>query len=235
MSERDLDELQNVIGHEFSNLQLLQTALTHRSYANENRTSEDSEVVDNERLEFLGDAVLDLVVGHRLMERYPDQREGELSVTRAQVVSEAGLSEVARSIELGDWLFLGKGEQRSGGRDKPSILADALEAVIAAVYLDAGFDAARALVDRLMTDAIDHVRDAGPTDFKTAFQEAAQARLKVTPEYTVIGSSGPDHDKTFEVGVVIDGETWATASGKSKKEAEQRAAEAAHKLLDERS
>ena len=228
-----MTELQDVIGHRFANVRLLLTALTHRSWANENRTDDAKQPQDNERLEFLGDAVLDLVIGHRLMDRYPDQREGELSVTRAHVVSEAGLSDVARSIRLGKWLLLGKGEERSGGRDKPSILADALEAVIAAVYLDAGFDAARDLVERLMAEVIDQVRETGTSDYKTAFQEAAQARLKVTPEYRVLGSSGPDHDKTFEVGVAIDGKVWATGAGKSKKEAEQRAARAAQALLDE--
>lgn len=225
----DLSELEDVLGHRFERRELLISALTHRSYANENP---DLEWQDNEKLEFLGDAVLDLTVGHMLMERYPGLREGQLSVTRSQVVSEAGLSALAMELGLGTWLYLGKGEDRSGGRYKPSILADALEAVIAAVYLDAGFATAWTLVAKLFKDSINSVEETGFYDFKTRLQELAQARLKATPVYRVVSASGPDHAKTFEVCVEIDGREWGRASGPSKKRAEQLAAANASFLLE---
>lgn len=225
----DFDRLEDVLGYGFANRELLETALTHRSFANENRALGRS---DNEKLEFLGDAVLDLVVGERLMERFPEASEGELSVTRAQVVSEAGLSEVARELGLGGHLFLGRGEDQTGGRDKPSLLADAFEAVIAAVYLDGGFEAARALIHRVLGERIDNVETTGFYDFKTRLQEAAQARLRATPVYRVVGEEGPDHDKTFVVAVEINDREWGRAVGKSKKSAEQRAAASAAFLLE---
>lgn len=230
MSRRDLAALEELLGYSFEDRALLTHAVTHRSYANEHR---ELELTDNEKLEFLGDAVLDLVVGHMLMEFYPDLDEGALSVTRAQVVSERGLCEVAKEIDLGAWLFLGRGEERTGGRNKPSLLADAFEAVVAAVYLDGGFEAARALIERLFAERLGEMDLSEAHDFKTRLQEAAQAKLKMTPEYEVLGESGPDHAKTFEVGVLIGGEIWARASGKSKKAAEQRAAAKAAAKLDE--
>lgn len=227
--ERDLGELEEVLGHRFGRRDLLVAALTHRSYANENP---ELGRADNEKLEFLGDAVLDLTVGHMLMERFPSLREGQLSVTRSQVVSESGLSALAMELGLGDWLYLGKGEDRSGGRFKPSILADALEAVIAAVYLDAGFHAAWTLVERLFERNIESVEETGFYDFKTRLQELAQARLKATPIYRVVGTSGPDHAKMFEVCVEIKGREWGRGSGPSKKRAEQLAAANASFLLE---
>jgi ribonuclease-3 len=224
-----LGELEHRLGYRFADRQRLATALTHRSFANEHRGEVGS---DNERLEFLGDAVLDLIIGHMLMDLFPDLREGELSVTRAQVVSEAGLVEVARELELGDVLRLGRGEERTGGRTKVSILADAVEAVVAAVYLDGGFDAARDLVTRLFRDRVATLEPRTGYDFKTRLQEAAQARLRATPEYRVVGEHGPDHDKTFDVCVRIQGVEWARGRGKSKKAAEQRAAAAAVTRLE---
>lgn len=226
---RDFERLERLLSYRFARQDLIEQAVTHRSYANENRAAARA---DNEKLEFLGDAVLDLVVGHLLMEQYPSLTEGELSVTRAQVVSEAGLSELAAELGLGEFLRLGRGEERTGGRHKPSLLADAFEAVVAAVYLDGGFDAARALVQRLLAPRLDAIDSSGFHDFKTRLQESAQAKLKATPEYRVIGEAGPDHDKTFEVAVLIKDREWARSSGKSKKEAEQRAAAAAAFLLD---
>lgn len=223
-----LEALQEILGYRFRDLERLRTALTHRSYANEQPESGQR---DNERLEFIGDAVLDLVVGHMLMEAYPDLSEGQLSVTRSQVVSEDGLSEIAYHLGLGRFIYLGKGERRSGGQNKPSILADALEAVIGAVYLDEGFDAARALVARLFADAVATVEVTGFYDYKTRLQELAQARLKATPVYRVVGDSGPDHAKTFEVCVEINGHEWGRAIGSSKKRAEQLAAANAAFLL----
>ena len=225
----DYSALEGVLGHVFRDRGLLEQALRHASWCNEHS---DAGLEDNERLEFLGDAVLDLVVGHELMTRYPQLREGELSVTRAQVVSEAGLGEVAGQLGIGAWLMLGKGEEKSGGRSKPSILADAFEAILAAVYLDGGFTAAVAIVDRLLAQRIETVEFKGFFDFKTRLQETAQARLKSTPTYRVVQEIGPDHDKRFVVAVTIGDDEWARAVGKSKKEAEQMAAAEAHFRLE---
>ncbi len=170
----DYSTLEAMLGYTFRDRSLLEQALRHASWCNEHPAPH---VEDNERLEFLGDAVLDLAVGHKLMTRYPQLHEGELSVTRAQVVSEAGLSEVADQLGLGEWLVLGKGEEKSGGRSKPSILADAFEAILAAVYLDGGFGAAWDMVDRLLAQRIATVELKGFYDFKTRLQETAQARL----------------------------------------------------------
>jgi ribonuclease-3 len=218
-----------VLGYPFKDRALLERALRHASWCNEQQGERGE---DNERLEFLGDAVLDLVVGHRLMTRYPQLREGELSVTRAQVVSEAGLSEVAGQLGIGRWLMLGKGEEKSGGRTKPSILADAFEAILASVYLDGGFEAANAMVNRLLAQRIETVEFKGFYDFKTRLQETSQARMKATPTYHVVQELGPDHDKRFVVAVNINNDEWARAVGKSKKEAEQMAAAEAHFRLE---
>lgn len=226
----DFSSLESVLGYDFRDKALLARALRHASWCNEQPGPDRLE--DNERLEFLGDAVLDLVVGHRLMTRYPQLREGELSVTRAQVVSEAGLSDVARQLGIGAWLMLGKGEENSGGRGKSSILADAFEAIVAAVYLDSGFESAQQIVQRLLSHRIETVEFKGFYDFKTRLQETAQARLRATPKYHVVQELGPDHDKRFVVAVTIGEDEWARAIGKSKKEAEQMAAAEAHFRLE---
>jgi len=225
----DYSALEAMLGYTFRDRSLLEQALRHASWCNEHSAAN---LEDNERLEFLGVAVLDLVVGHKLMTRYPQLREGELSVTRAQVVSEAGLSEVAGQLGLGAWLVLGKGEEKSGGRTKPSILADAFEAILAAVYVDGGFVAAVEMVDRLLAQRIETVEFKGFYDFKTRLQETSQARLKATPTYRVVQELGPDHDKRFVVAVTIGSDEWARAVGKSKKEAEQMAAAEAHFRLE---
>ncbi len=228
MARTDYEALEAILGYRFVERGRLEMALRHTSWANEH----PREGGDNERYEYLGDAVLDLVVGHRLMERFPEMREGQLSVTRAQVVSEAGLAEVVSALGLGEWLLLGKGEEKSGGRNKPSILADAFEAVVAAVYLDGGFAAAWDLIGRVLQSRIDNVEPTGFYDFKTRFQEMALARLKQQPTYRVIAEVGPDHDKRFVVAVLIAGKEWAAAEGRSKKEAEQQAAAAASFKLE---
>jgi ribonuclease III len=227
-ADPSLDDLEALLGYAFGDRELLRAALTHRSFANEQGPS----ATDNERLEFLGDAVLDLCVGHLLMQLCPELDEGALSVTRSQVVSEAGLAAVARDLDLGRYLYVGKGEDRSGGRDKPSILSGAFEAVIAAVYLDGGFDAAWALVARFFARRLEALDLGSSGDFKTRLQEVAQARHRATPTYAVVGESGPDHDKTFEVAVMIGVRELARARGKSKKAAEQRSAAAALALLE---
>ncbi|HEY1552789.1 MAG TPA: ribonuclease III [Kofleriaceae bacterium] len=230
----DYSELEGVLGYSFRDGALLARALRHASWVNEQTAerSEDVDREDNERLEFLGDAVLDLAVGHRLMTRYPQLREGQLSITRSQVVSEAGLSDVATTLGLGRWVLLGKGEEKSGGRAKPSILADAFEAVVAAVFLDGGYGAAEQMVNRLLAQRIETVEFKGFYDFKTRLQETSQARLKATPTYSVVQELGPDHDKRFVVSVAIGDDEWARAVGKSKKEAEQMAAAEAHFKLE---
>ena len=225
----DYSELEALLGYAFRDPALLAQALRHASWCNEQPGPRPE---DNERFEFLGDAVLDLVVGHRLMTRYPQLREGELSVTRAQVVSEAGLSEVAGALGIGRWLVLGKGEEKSGGRTKPSILADAFEALVAAVYLDSDFATAQRMVERLLAQRIETVEFKGFYDFKTRLQETSQARLRATPTYRVVSELGPDHDKRFVVAVTIGDDEWARAVGKSKKEAEQMAAAEAHFRLE---
>ena len=225
---RDLARLEDLLGYRFRDRAELETALRHSSWSNEHPGAGS----DYERLEFLGDAVLGLAVSHRLMERYPELRDNALSVTRAQIVSETGLAEVAAGLGLGDWLELGKGEDRSGGRQKPSILADALEAVIAAVYLDGGFAAAFELVGRLLAPRIETVNVKGFYDFKTRLQEYCQAALKMQPAYSVVAEMGPDHDKRFVVAVTLGTTEWSRQIGKSKKEAEQLAAADAHFRLE---
>ena len=230
MSVRDdFERLEELLGYRFRDRNLLEAALRHASWANEHA---GDPVGDNERLEFLGDAVLDLIVGHKLMTRFPQLREGQLSVTRAQVVSESGLAAIAGHLGLGGWLKLGKGEDRSGGRTKASILADAFEAVVAAVYLDGGFPAAWDLVGRVLDERIEKVEFKGFHDHKTRLQEAAQAKLKTTPTYDVVAELGPDHDKRFIIEVILMDRVWARAIGRSKKEAEQMAAAEANFRLE---
>jgi ribonuclease III len=204
-------------------------ALTHKSYVNEHR----DEGADNERLEFLGDAVVDLAVSHRLMERFPDADEGELSKLRALLVNEETLARVARHLGLGGLLRMGRGEEMTGGRDKSSVLADALEAVIGAVYLSSGLPGALSVVDRLFGDLLQGVAEGkSGEDWKTRLQELVQTRLRQSPRYRVVSEEGPDHSKTFEVEVTVGTELFARARGRSKKEAEQAAARETLTMLD---
>jgi ribonuclease III len=200
-------------------------ALTHKSFVNEHR---DLAGEDNERLEFLGDAVIDLLASEYLVERFPAAREGELSKLRAAVVDEAGLAAIGRSLGLGELLRLGRGEELTGGREKASLLADATEAVVAAVFLDGGLPAARAMAGRFLDEAYARASDGSlDRDYKTQLQEIGQARHRSSPRYRVVAESGPDHAKTFEIEVDIRGAALGRGSGKSKKDAEQRAAQAA--------
>ncbi|ATB39635.1 ribonuclease III [Cystobacter fuscus] len=217
------------LGVVFPRAELALTALTHKSWVNEHR---GEGFQDNERLEFLGDAVVNLAVGHRLMERFPQMREGELTPLRARIVNEDGLSRIARRLALGELLLLGRGEELSGGRDKSSLLANALEAIFAALYLEAGLAPVMGLVDRHFAEALDGVAQAlSRLDYKTKLQETAQEQLKVTPRYQCISEAGPDHEKVFEVQVSLGPDVYARATGRSKKEAEQNAAHAALKWL----
>jgi ribonuclease-3 len=227
--DRDFSELEALLVHRFADRALLEQALRHASWCNE---QPGVRLADSQRLEFIGDAVLGLAVGRRLMERFPAGSERDLSVTRLQIVSEHGLAAVGRELGIGRWLMLGKGEEKSGGRDKPRILADAFEAIVGAVFLDGGFDAGARTIDHLLGARIGTVELKNFYDFKTRLQELAQARLKATPTYHVLQELGPDHGKQFVVAVHIGDDEWGRAVGKSKKEAEQLAAAEAQFRLE---
>jgi ribonuclease III len=226
-----LRNLERRLSYNFKLMDLLENALIHSSFVNENS---GTVLPDNERLEFLGDAVLELCISTMLIQKYPDFTEGQLSKLRAAVVNEASLSELAKRFQLGDFLLLGRGEEISGGRMKNSILANSLEAVLAAIYLDCGFDCAYEYIKNLFEPLIDKegAKSLISRDFKTVLQEVCRNHFKVTPQYSVVGERGPDHDKTFEIRLVIGDMITTTASGKSKKEAQQRAAQNAMKLLE---
>jgi ribonuclease III len=220
------EELEERLGYRFRDRDLLECALTHRSRANEDATGA---VTDNESLEFLGDSVLGFVIADTLFRTFPQFDEGQKSKIKASLVSTVMLARLARRLGLGEYLVLGRGEEKTGGRRKQALLADGYEALIAAIYLDGGIDAARAFITSQFTPAIDDVRE--PTfperDFKSFLQEFLQAQERPLPEYHVVAESGPDHRKLFQVEVRIGGEVVATASGRSKKDAEQQAAKLA--------
>ena len=229
MSGQELTSLQNDLGYQFKNIDLLREALQHSSYVNEQR---DPALQNNERLEFLGDAVLDLVITHILMKHFPETREGDLSRMRATIVNESQLSSVAQRLNLGQHLLLGRGETLSNGQEKRSILADALEAVIAAVYLDGGLEAGFEVIQRQFSDIISRVGErVAAEDFKSQLQELVQVRFKTIPHYKVVAESGPDHDKTFQVHLSIGTFLTTHGIGKSKKAAEQAAASVALERL----
>ena len=224
-----LDEIQRRIEYRFRQPRLLLEALTHTSYLNEARIAEGA---DNERLEFLGDAVLDLVVSEYLLHAFPEAAEGDLSKLRAQLVSEKTLARVAQKIGLGEQIRLGRGETKTEGRSKPSILADALEAVFAGVYLDGGMDAASVCVKTAFHDELASCdRSLAKGDCKTDLQELCQRDFEMLPQYRTIRETGPDHDKQFEVEILIRGERHGVGTGKSKKDAEQMAAKQALEKL----
>jgi ribonuclease-3 len=226
-----LPGLEERLGHRFRDQELLLEALTHRSALME-RGTEQLRLPWNERLEFLGDAVLGLAVSRRLMERGRDFAEGELSRIRSAVVNEGALAVCARAVGLGACLLLGRGAALAGGRDRDSLLANGLEAVLGAVFVDAGFAAADAVVGRLLGARLDGDLTAMVTaDFKTMLQEITQDRLKLTPTYEVIESFGPDHDKVFEVRVLVGSREVGRGRGPSKKRASQEAARHAVETL----
>ena len=224
-----MQELEKKLNYTFRNQELLREALNHSSYANEHRSQG---LGSNERLEFLGDSVLGFVTAEFLFCQHPDLPEGDLTRIRAALVCEGSLVEVAQCLELGAYLKLGKGEEAGGGRQRPSILADATESVFAAVYLDGGMEAARALIHRVLLDkeqeeAVEERR----RDYKTELQELVQRRSNQTLHYEMIGATGPDHARQFTCAVLLNGETAGTGTGRSKKEAEQSAARAALQAL----
>ena len=227
-----LEDLQRRIGHTFRDRSLLLNALMHRSYVNENH---HLQLTDNERLEFLGDAALDLAISHLLIERFPHYNEGKLSRLRAGIVNEKQLASMAEEIGLGAALHLGKGEELSGGRKKPSLLANAFEALLAAVYLDGGLQVLIKMVEfqfcRFFSEEED-LPQALDKDYKTRLQEIIQSREKTVPHYRLEAEEGPDHDKLFRVSVWLKDRLLALGSGPTKKSAQQKAAGRALRLLE---
>ena len=225
-----LYDLEERLNYTFYDIDLLSIALTHRSYVNENHYRS---LTDNERFEFLGDAVLGLCVSDLLINKYADFSEGALSKIRAGIVNEKPLAELASKLQLGICLLLGKGEENSGGRNKDSLLANSLEAVIAAIYLDSGFNAVKNILATLLAPLLeDNNLLAQNFDYKTALQELCQKRYKTAPVYTMTDSSGPDHAKVFEVQVMVADKVPQSGYGKSKKEAEKQAAQKALEILN---
>ena len=227
----EFDEIETRIGYRFKDRGLLEHALTHKSRAAEDISGG---VADNESLEFLGDAVLGLVVADALFRQYPSYDEGQKSKIKASVVSTQALARQAEEIQLGEHLILGRGEEKTGGRFKQALLADAYEALIAAIYLDGGLDAAETFLRRELKNAIDAgaARNFVGQDYKSALQERVQALGRPLPEYRIAGEAGPDHRKVFSVEVVVAGEVLGAASGRAKKEAEQEAARLAIARLE---
>ena len=223
-----MEELEQKLGYQFRDRALLSEALNHSSYANEHRALGEQ---SNERLEFLGDSVLGFVTAEFLFELHRDLPEGDLTRQRAALVCEQSLYEVAKMLDLGKYLKLGKGEDAGGGRTRPSILADATEAVFAAVYLDGGIEAASALIHRVLLDKEGEHAEELMQDYKTALQELVQRKSGQALSYRMVGESGPDHNKTFTAEVWLNGEGVGTGSGHSTKEAEQAAARAAIRRL----
>ena len=228
------------LGYKFSARELLERALTHSSAVPELRATGADEPVsallprDNERLEFLGDAVLELLTSEHLLVAFPEWSEGQLSKSRARIVNAGSLESAARRLRLGEHLRLGRGEEKTGGREKQTLLADAFEAVVAAVYLDGGLGPAREVLQRVLFEQALEERGEriSESDRKSALQELLQGRGRAPAEYRVAGESGPDHQKVFQIEVWIDGECMATGEGSTKKEAEQRAARSALEQLE---
>ncbi|QOY54597.1 ribonuclease III [Candidatus Sulfurimonas marisnigri] len=223
---KNIDILEKTLGYKFKKEKLIIEALTHKSY---------KQPYDNERLEFLGDAVLDLIVGEYLFNKFPQSDEGKLSKIRASLVNESGFDMLARSINLGEYIYLSNAEENNGGREKASLLSNAFEAIIGAIYLEAGLK----VVEKIAISIIeknhkDISLDSLFKDFKTTLQELTQARFGQIPDYQVIASRGPDHKKEFEVAVIIEEKEYARAMGKSKKIAQQEAAKMAVEMLKEK-
>ena len=223
-----LKDLEAAIGYRFKNISLLQNALAHSSYANERW---HSSLMSNERLEFLGDSILGMLVADHLYRNFPDRPEGELTRMRADMVCERALAAVAGKIGLGEHLLLGKGEDAGGGRGRDSILADAVESVIAASYLDGGMEAAKQFVDRFVLVNVPHAK-LHNRDYKTTLQELVQQKKNQTISYVLVGESGPDHDKQFVVQLLITAKVAGVGTGSSKKRAEQDAARAALEAME---
>jgi ribonuclease-3 len=222
MNNKKATELAKKLNIQFNDITLLERALTHRSYLNENRNIDRS----NERLEFLGDAVLELIVSKYLYVKYPDREEGDLTSFRSAIVRTESLAQASRELGYGEYLKMAKGEEESGGRDKDYILANTFESVLGSIYIDQGFDKCKELVQKVLISKVDNiVENRLDIDNKTKIQELAQAKFRLTPTYTVVDEKGPDHDKTFTVAVKIGNKTIGKGKGSSKQKAEESAAE----------
>jgi ribonuclease-3 len=240
MTREGENSLSDRLGYHFRNPELLERALTHSSAIPELRTArgediafEESVVQDNERFEFLGDAVLDLLTSEYLLKTFPDWSEGQLSKSRSRLVNGHSLEIAARKLGLGEYLRLGRGEEKTGGREKPALLADAFEAVVAAIYLDGGLAPARELLYKTVLPlALEDRESIADSDRKSALQEYLQGRGELPAEYRLAGESGPDHQKRFLVEVWIKGQRMASAEGSTKKEAEQKAARSTLEKID---
>jgi len=219
---KDLAKLSKKIGVKFTHPEILKTAFVHKSYLNEHK---NKGLFDNERLEFLGDAVLELVATGHLFRHYPDQDEGTMTSFRSALVKGKHLAEISQSLELGTYLFLSRGEENSGGREKSYILANTLEALIGAIYLDRGYTAAAKFIQKFILQRLDEIIAKGlHIDAKSSFQEISQERLSITPHYELLSEEGPDHSKNFTMGAYIGAELIAKGHGGSKQKAEDEAA-----------
>lgn len=227
-----LEKMQGVLHYQYQNDALLEEALTHSSYANEHRSHL---IKDNERLEFLGDAILDLIISEYLFKKYSQMPEGDLSKIRASIVCEGSLAKMAHQMQLGQYILLGKGEELTGGRERASILADAFEAITGSLFIDGGFECARQFIEGTLVQAVEQTASIETLykDYKTLLQEAIQ-KISASPiHYEVMGEEGPDHDKHFYVEVFHEQRSLGRGIGKSKKEAEQDAAKKALKLYND--
>ena len=223
-----MKDLQKQLTHEFRDPRLLELAFVHRSFVNENRDSPES----NERLEFLGDAVLELITTEFLFAQFPEKPEGELTALRSALVRGETLAEISRELRFGEHLKLSRGEAKSGGAGKPYLLANVFEAVLGAVYLDGGFEKAKTIVHKFLLPKLPAIIESNAqVDAKSEFQELAQEKLAITPEYRVLAESGPDHSKIFEMGAFVGKDLFGRGKGASKQEAEQSAAAEAVKKL----
>ena len=219
MNEHNLEILQKNIDYQFKNIELLKNALTHTSYAYEHNTK------SNEKLEFLGDSILEFISSDYIYKNYPKLKEGEMTKVRATVVCESSLYKIAKKHNFGDFLYTGKSEKVSKGNQKPAILADSVEAIIAGIYLDGGLESAKKFIIENLKDEIEiATKHVGIKDYKTVLQEKLQENGNIKIEYKIIKETGPDHDKTFEAEVLVEGKKIATGIGKNKKHAEKEAA-----------
>ncbi len=226
----DIDKFEKIIGLKFKNRELLKRALTHRSFLNENK---QDDLKNNERLEFLGDAVLELVISEYLFNEYPDRAEGDLTSFRASVVKTENLAKISRELDLGQYLLMSKGEEMTGGREKEYLLANTFEAIVGALYLDQGYNPVKEFLTKHLTPQISTiVKYRLDIDAKTKLQEQTQSLFKTTPNYKIINEKGPDHDKIFTVAVRISGKVYGEGTGVTKQKAEDAAATEALKKIE---